>query len=149
MDNKIEEKWFFYIIHNKGSTYAGVSPDPIKRLQKHNGKISGGAKYTLSKGSGWEHVCIIGGFQTKIQSMQFEWAVKHVPPRDSGGVINRIKKLYIVLNKKNWTSKSPNADTVPLEINWKMNVECKDRSLPTYVKDNIFTDYLDPLGPLV
>jgi len=149
MDNKIEEKWFFYIIHNKGSTYAGVSPDPIKRLKKHNGEISGGAKYTLSKGSGWEHVCIIGGFQTKIQSMQFEWAVKHVPPRDSGGVINRIKKLYIVLNKKNWTSKSPNADTVPLEINWKMNVECKDRSLPTYVKDNIFTDYLDPLGPLV
>ena len=149
MDNKIEEKWFFYIIHNKGSTYAGVSPDPIKRLKKHNGEISGGAKYTLSKGSGWEHVCIIGGFQTKIQSMQFEWAVKHVPPRDSGGIINRIKKLYIVLNKKNWTSKSPNADTVPLEINWKMNVECKDRSLPTYVKDNIFTDYLDPLGPLV
>ena len=57
--------------------------------------------------------------------------------------------MNFVLNKKNWTSKSPNADTVPLEINWKMNVECKDRSLPTYVKDNIFTDYLDPLGPLV
>ena len=101
MDNKIEEKWFFYIIHNKGCTYAGVSPDPVKRLKKHNGEISGGAKYTLSKGSGWEHVCIVGGFQTKIQSMQFEWAVKHVPPRDSGGLINRIKKLYIVLNKKN------------------------------------------------
>lgn len=136
----IEEKWFFYIIHNKGCTYAGVSPDPVKRLKKHNGEISGGAKYTLSKGNGWEHVCIISGFQTKIQSMQFEWAVKHVPPRDSGGLINRIKKLYIVLNKKNWTSKSPKADTVPLEINWKMNVECKDRSLPPYVKDNIFTN---------
>ena len=136
----IEDKWFFYIIQNKGCTYAGVSPDPVKRLKKHNGEISGGAKYTLSKGSGWEHVCIIGGFQTKIQSMQFEWAVKHVPPRDSGGLINRIKKLYVVLNKKNWTSKSPNADTIPLEINWKMNVDCKDRSLPHYVKDNIFID---------
>ena len=136
----IEEKWSFYIIHNKGCTYAGVSPDPIKRLKKHNGEISGGAKYTLSKGNGWEHVCIISGFQTKIQSMQFEWAVKHVPPRDSGGLINRIKKLYIVLNKKIWTSKSPNADTVPLEINWKMVVDCKDRSLPLYVKDNINTN---------
>ena len=47
--------WLFYIIHNKGSTYAGVSPDPIKRLRKHNGEISGGAKYTLSKGEGWNN----------------------------------------------------------------------------------------------
>jgi predicted GIY-YIG superfamily endonuclease len=135
---KEEEEWSFYIIHNKGCTYAGVSPDPIKRLKKHNGEISGGAKYTLSKGKGWEHVCIISGFQTKIQSMQFEWAVKHVPPRDSGGLLNRIKKLYIVLNKKNWTSKSPNAETIPLEIIWKMKVECKDRTVPSYVKDHLF-----------
>ena len=32
----VEEKWVFYLIHNKGCTYAGVSPDPIKRLRKHN-----------------------------------------------------------------------------------------------------------------
>jgi len=41
-----EDKWSFYIIQNKGSTYAGVSPDPVKRLRKHNGELSGGAKYT-------------------------------------------------------------------------------------------------------
>jgi predicted GIY-YIG superfamily endonuclease len=131
----IEENWSFYIIYNNGFTYAGVSPDPVKRLKKHNGEISGGAKYTLSKGSGWKHVCIITGFQTKIQSMQFEWAVKHVPPRNLGGLINRIQKLYTVLNKKYWTSKSPNSETVPLEIFWKFHVECKDRTLPYYVKD--------------
>ncbi len=136
-----EEKWSFYIIHNKGCTYAGVSPDPLKRLRKHNGELSGGAKYTLSKGKGWTHVCLVHGFQTKIQALQFEWAVKHVPPRDAGGLMNRIKKLYIILNKKNWTSKSPPAETVPLEIEWKMNnngLLSKDqRVVPPYIKDNV------------
>lgn len=115
-----EDPWSFYIIQNKGCTYAGVSPDPVKRLRKHNGEISGGAKYTQSKGPGWTHVCLVHGFQTKTQALQFEWAVKHVPPRDSGGLVNRIKKLYIVLNKKNWTSKSPEANTVPLQLEWKI-----------------------------
>jgi predicted GIY-YIG superfamily endonuclease len=132
---KPEDKWVFYIVHNKGCTYAGVSPDPVKRLRKHNGEISGGAKYTLSKGPGWEHVCLIHGFQTKIQALQFEWASKHVPPRDAGGLINRVKKLYILLNKAQWTSKSPLAKTVPLSMEWKMSVECKDRTVPTYITD--------------
>ena len=130
-----EDKWVFYIVHNKGCTYAGVSPDPVKRLRKHNGEISGGAKYTLSKGPGWEHVCLIHGFQTKIQALQFEWASKHVPPRDAGGLINRVKKLYILLNKAQWTSKSPLAKTVPLSIEWKMSVEFKDRTVPSYITD--------------
>ena len=37
---KEKEKWVFYIIHNKGCTYAGVSPDPIRRLRKHNNEIA-------------------------------------------------------------------------------------------------------------
>jgi predicted GIY-YIG superfamily endonuclease len=133
-----EEKWVFYLIHNKGCTYAGVSPDPIKRLRKHNKEIAGGAKYTLSKGSGWEHICLVSGFQTKIQSMQFEWAVKHIPPRDAGGLVSRIRKLYVTLNKPYWTSKSPRADSVPLEIKWIMDVDKifkGDRTLPSYVRE--------------
>lgn len=132
----LEEKWVFYLIHNKGCTYAGVSPDPIKRLRKHNKEIAGGAKYTLSKGSGWEHICLVSGFQTKIQSMQFEWAVKHIPPRDAGGLVSRIRKLYVTLNKQYWTSKSPRADSVPLEVQWIMDVDKiykGDRTLPLYV----------------
>jgi len=132
-----EEHWSFYIVQNKGCTYAGVSPDPIRRLRKHNGEIAGGAKYTLSKGSGWTHVCLVHGFQTKIQAMQFEWAVKHVPPRDAGGINNRIKKLYHVLNKPNWTSKSPSAKSVPLQLEWKMDIIKGENSytLPTYVQE--------------
>ena len=141
---KEEEKWSFYIIfHPSGATYAGVSPDPIKRLRKHNGEISGGAKYTLSKGKGWQHLCLVHGFQSKIQSMQFEWALKHVPPRNVGGIQSRIKKLYSLLNKPHWTSKSPEASSVPLQIEWiKKDIDFGfessniDRRVPSYVFDN-------------
>ena len=52
VENKVEPEWFFYIIQNGNFTYAGVSPDPVQRLRKHNGEIKGGAKYTTSKGPG-------------------------------------------------------------------------------------------------
>lgn len=134
-----EEPWSFYIIQNKGSTYAGVSPDPVKRLRKHNGEISGGAKYTLSRGSGWTHICLVHGFQTKIQALQFEWASKHVPPRDAGGVINRLKKLFILFNKTQWTSKSPEASTVPLTLEWKIKkpVILAEQTLPPYINEEL------------
>ena len=140
VDTNTEPPWLFYIVHNKGCTYAGVSPDPVKRLRKHNGELAGGAKYTLSKGPGWEHVCLISGFQTKTQALQFEWASKHVPPRDAGGRVNRVKKLYTLLNKTQWTSKSPAAQTVPLRLEWKIPVKCLDRTVPSYITDIPVTD---------
>lgn len=129
----MEEKWDFYIIENNGSTYAGVSNDPDKRLRKHNGEISGGAKYTTSKGPGWKHVCIISGFRNKIESMQFEWASKHIPPRNAGGLKNRIKKLFILLNKDKWTSKSPPASEIELKIKW-FNHDVLIEETPEYIK---------------
>ena len=119
METKTGEKeWFFYIIQNGNCTYAGVSPDPVRRLRQHNGEIKGGAKYTLSKGPGWKHVCIVSGFQTKIQSMQFEWAVKHQKPRNVGGIDARLKKLNEVMLKERWTSKSPLSADVPLKVEY-------------------------------
>ena len=113
-----EKEWFFYIIQNGPCTYAGVSPDPVRRLRQHNGEIKGGAKYTTSKGCGWKHVCIVSGFQTKIQSMQFEWAVKHQKPRNVGGIDARLKKLNEVMVKERWTSKSPLSADVPLTVEY-------------------------------
>ena len=113
-----EKEWFFYIIQNGSCTYAGVSPDPVRRLRQHNGEIKGGAKYTTSKGPGWKHVCIVSGFQTKIQSMQFEWAVKHQKPRNVGGIDARLKKLNEVMLKERWTSKSPLSADVPLKVEY-------------------------------
>ena len=112
--------WKFYIIYHlpTGATYAGVSPDPVRRLRMHNGEICGGAKYTTSKGPGWVHICLVSGFPTKQNSMQFEWAIKHVAPRNVGGLESRLRKLGILFRKEQWTSKSPMADSVPLEIEW-------------------------------
>lgn len=126
-------EWVLYIVENKGCTYVGVSPDPIRRLRQHNGEISGGAKYTTSKGPGWRHMCLVRGFKDKIQAMQFEWAVKHVHPRDAGGLVNRLRKLCVVLNKEKWTSKASQADTIPLEVEWKTDIDFGQYTLPVYV----------------
>ena len=145
------EPWVFYIIQNKGATYAGVSPDPVKRLRKHNGELCGGAKYTQSKGPGWTHVCLVHGFQTKNQALQFEWAVKHVPPRDAGGLPNRLKKLFVVLNKPHWTSKAPAAAGIPLVLEWlsaRPAGEVASLSLPPYIQEKMPLP-LPPLPPSV
>lgn len=115
--------WVFYIIQNRQFTYAGVSPDPVRRLRAHNCEISGGAKYTASKGPGWRHIVLVRGFQNKIQALQFEWAVKHEPPRNVGGIKSRIKKLYSVMNKERWTTNSPLASDVPLEVEFVEEVD--------------------------
>ncbi len=120
--SKEEPPWIFYIIQNGPFTYAGVSPDPVQRLRKHNGEIKGGAKYTTSKGPGWKHICLVSGFQNKIQALQFEWAVKHHPPRNVGGIESRLKKLKEVMAKERWTSKSPLSSTVPLEVKYLVDV---------------------------
>ena len=79
-------------------------------------------------------MCVIHGFPTKIESMQFEWALKHVPPRNAGGPENRIKKLAILLNKDRWTSKAPLAKSMPLVIEWtKPQYRPDDFKLPDYI----------------
>ena len=130
------DNWVCYIIENRGYTYVGVSNNAVKRLRAHNGEIKGGAKYTTSKGSGWKHICIISGFPTKIESMQFEWALKHVPPRNAGGIVNRIKKLFILCNKEQWTSNSPLAETMPLTIEWINSLyQPENNTLPVYINE--------------
>ena len=115
--------WVFYIIANGGATYAGVSPDPHRRLRQHNQELAGGAKYTTSKpAGGWRHVVLVNGFQTKIQALQFEWAVKHVPPRDKGGLLARLSKLQTVLSKERWTKPATLASTVPLTVTMQETV---------------------------
>lgn len=118
--------WVFYIIQNRQFTYAGVSPDPVRRLRAHNGEISGGAKYTASKGPGWRHIVLVRGFQNKIQALQFEWAVKHEPPRNVGGIKSRIRKLHSVMVKERWTSNSPLSCDIPLDVEFVENIDGRE-----------------------
>ena len=126
-----ERPWACYVIEHVGcgATYVGVSPDPVRRLRQHNGEIKGGAKYTTSRPRGalgegcWRHVCLVHGFRTPVEALQFEWAVKHHPPRKrggpaGGGIASRLKKLHGTLSKPRWTSKAPPSSDVPLVLEW-------------------------------
>lgn len=110
--------WSLYVIEHQhtGATYVGVSPDPARRLRQHNGEIVGGAKYTTSKSGVWRHVCLVRGFREPREALQFEWAVKHVAPRKTRGIIPRMEKLATVLKKPRWTSNAPLASEVPLTL---------------------------------
>ena len=113
--------WKFYIIVNDNCSYAGVTPDLERRIKKHNGILSGGAKYTRSRGPNWSYFCTISGFHSKIDAMRFECGVNHCAPKSAKGIKNRIKKLFLVLNKERWTTKSPLAKDINLEIIWINN----------------------------
>ena len=124
--------YLVYILKSDNLSYVGMTNDFFRRWRQHNGEIKGGAKYTTGRGPGWRHICIVSGFHDKIQALQFEWAVKHFPPRNAGGIINRIKKLYGVLNKERWTGNSPEAKDVYLTVSFNENVDV-DCSVPEYV----------------
>ena len=53
------DDYIVYLLINSlnNCTYVGITNNPENRLRKHNGEISGGAKYTkMKKGSGnWEY----------------------------------------------------------------------------------------------
>ena len=60
------DKWSCYIIENRGYTYVGSFKIMCIKDYEHIIKeISGGAKYTTSKGKGWRHICVVHGFPTK------------------------------------------------------------------------------------
>ena len=133
MDKLDEKPWIFYIIENNRKTYAGVSPDPVRRLRQHNKEIVGGAKYTTAHAPGWRHICLVSGFKNKIQALQFEWAVKHAPPRNLGGVYQRFKKLNFICCKEKWTSKSPLSNTIPLTISYHYHEIVNTFKFPSYI----------------
>ena len=64
--DKDGQKWYCYIlgsVNNKfrNSTYVGMTNCVEKRIRQHNKVITGGAKYTSSKGP-WQFLLHISGF---------------------------------------------------------------------------------------
>tara|TARA_B100000767_G_scaffold96320_1_gene92549 strand:+ start:578 stop:985 length:408 start_codon:yes stop_codon:yes gene_type:complete len=133
--------WKFYIIYNNNNSYAGATPDTGKRLKKHNQEIAGGAKYTKMVGPGWNYVCQVHGFKSKVDCLRFEWAVKHCAPKKDTGIVNRIKKLIKVLNKEQWTSNSPFSKDYRLKLVWVDITFIPDNyNLPDYIEEDINID---------
>ena len=57
----------------KNITYIGFTDNPLYRINKHNGLINGGAKFTRLKRP-WKLVLVISNFPNKIVALKFEWA---------------------------------------------------------------------------
>ncbi|KAI3651247.1 hypothetical protein MP228_004728 [Amoeboaphelidium protococcarum] len=81
--------YILYSSHTK-SYYIGSTPDPIRRLQQHNGLIVGGAKKTAKCKKSykkdaiapitkrpWEMVLFTYGFLDRKSCLKFEWALQH------------------------------------------------------------------------
>jgi len=111
-----------YIIFNDNYSYVGITNNLNKRIRQHNQIIKGGAKYTSLINSimktNWHYGCYIDGFKNKIDALRFEWALKHVKPKNKTGIINRMNKLITLLNKEKWTSKSPASLNYKLTVYW-------------------------------
>ena len=118
--------YLVYILKSDKYSYVGMTNDFLRRFRQHNKEIKGGAKYT-SKRDGWYPVCIIDGFETMVEAMQCEWAVKH--SKNLRGPQGRIIHLSNLLKKEQWTSKSP---------------KIKEQTITIYIddeyKDNLNTE---------
>lgn len=135
----MDKSYIVYIIYKDKYSYVGTTNDAYRRIRQHNGEICGGAKYTTSKGDGWDYACLITGFKSQNDALKFEWALKHNRKYGSKGIYSRIKNLKNLLFKENWTKSSPNSKNYELDIEWfgkyKSNEEFK-KDLPEYIKSN-------------
>lgn len=136
-----------YIIFNDNYSYVGITNNLKKRIRQHNGEIKGGAKYTSlindSLATNWNYACYVDGFKTKNDALKFEWALKHIKPKYKTGIINRIYKLIILLNKEKWTKSSPSSLNYKLEVVWcDIFLIPEILNLPKYITHDFNSNFL-------
>ena len=69
--------WIVYVLvsQRNGRTYVGMTRDPARRLDQHNGARPGGAKATRA-GRPWIEGARYGPFATRGEALRAERAVK-------------------------------------------------------------------------
>uniref|UniRef100_A0A6U3BLU8 GIY-YIG domain-containing protein n=1 Tax=Lotharella globosa TaxID=91324 RepID=A0A6U3BLU8_9EUKA len=119
-------------------TYVGVTNSLEKRLRKHNGLITGGAKATRS-GRPWSIALSVEGFQRYDDVLRFEWMWKHMRPR-RWSLKGRAWNLARLLRLERWTKSAPKACSFPLTLAfWESAListivnELDLRTLPPYI----------------
>jgi predicted GIY-YIG superfamily endonuclease len=116
--------WNTYCLQEIGGsrTYVGATLDPARRLQQHNGQLSGGASAT--HGRQWSRVCVVSGFPTERSALQFEWAWKYSSKKQVGTALQRrVKALLDLLGCEQPTSKATDYMTYvhTLHVNWELD----------------------------
>jgi predicted GIY-YIG superfamily endonuclease len=71
------QAWFVYVLRSSRArrTYVGISTDPSRRLEQHNGDRPGGAKSTRAHRP-WQIGIVYGPFEGRSAASQCEAAVK-------------------------------------------------------------------------
>ena len=110
----MSEAYYVYWIRSNNKHYIGATVCPQRRLRQHNGEIQGGAQRTTSRGP-WTFECVIKGFRTWKEALQFEWAFKFYTKR-CRGVDSRKQGLQVLLGKDRWTSNAPLASEIILDV---------------------------------
>jgi predicted GIY-YIG superfamily endonuclease len=75
--------WFVYVLSSAATarTYVGISKDPSRRLEQHNGQRYGGAKTTRA-GRPWAMAKIYGPFEDRGGAQSAEAQVKRLRGAD-------------------------------------------------------------------
>lgn len=106
-----------YWITTGRAHYIGATTNPARRLRQHNGSLVGGARRTRRCQGTWRFRCIVTGFRTWKETLQFEWAFQyHCRRRRTDAA--RCIALTQLLARPRWTSNAPLAAEVPLAVQW-------------------------------
>ena len=72
-----ESAWFVYVLRSTTmrSTYVGITTDPERRLDQHNGVQPGGAR-TTRRGRPWKIASIHGPYPTRGEALRIEHHLK-------------------------------------------------------------------------
>lgn len=93
-------KYFVYLLKSTVSnrTYVGYTVGNVyRRLRKHNGEITGGAKRT-KKGRPWKVVMFVS-FEHERTAMQYEFCIQHTKKyRRTSGIANKMKIMKSLIH---------------------------------------------------
>jgi len=112
----VARMYYCYWITSGARSYIGATVDPTKRLRQHCGDLAGGARRT--RGRTWKFECVVSGFRTWKEALQFEWSFKYHSKRCRSAV-SRKEALTTLLARERWTSNAPLASEVPLTLEWQ------------------------------
>lgn len=117
---RMASRFFVYWIQSGPRAYIGATVDPRKRLRQHNGEILGGAIRTRNRGP-WKFQCVVNGFRSWKEALQYEWAAKYYTRR-CRSIAARRTAIEELNTRERWTSNSPLARDVPLTLEYEPTI---------------------------